>query len=146
MFYNLIILLMLLSSTDCDMELIRRDYHGIRDKNSQDEFLSTYRNKDCKTYTPYVASVIMQQAQYAGMPTKKLKYFREGKSMLEDYISHNPDDLEARYVRVLVQENIPGILGYKDNIDSDKSFVASHIDSSTLPEDYKKLIKKNLEL
>ena len=86
----------------------------------------------------------MQTAEHAFLPTKKLKKSKQGKKRLEVFIETNPTNIEARYIRALVQSAIPRFLGYHNEIESDIEFVKLKIDASDIPKDYKKLILKNI--
>lgn len=126
------------------MVTIRSKYHEISSKHDLEVFMEYLNEVDCKRAEPYLASAIMQKAKYAFLPTDKLKYFNRGKKMLENFIEHHPENIEARYVRALVQSEIPRFLGYKNQIKSDAEFIKTHLEQSDLPGDYKKLIALNL--
>ena len=124
---------------------IRTAYHKIRTEKQLEQFIKKFHGIDAEEAQPYLASAIMQKAQYAFLPTSKLKYFKQGKKQLESFIQNNPNNLEARYVRVLVQSNVPEILGYKNNIKSDIEFIKSHIKASKLPADYQKVMLTHIK-
>lgn len=67
----------------------------------------------------YRAVAVMKRAKYAFWPLSKLAYFREGKANLEKLIRLNPDNIELRFQRILVQTQIPSFLGYSSDIDTD---------------------------
>ena len=113
-------------------------------KNALDQFIEDVKETNCKEAQPYLASAIMQKAKYAFFPTTKFRYFNQGKELLENFIQAYPNNLEARYVRVLVQRNIPSILGYKDKIESDITFINSYIKEAKLPSDFKNVILSNI--
>ena len=75
----------------------------------------------------------MQRAEHSSWPITQLSWFNEGKEKLENYIYNYPNDIEARYIRYLVQEGSPGFLGYKDSIEKDKKFILNNIESANLP-------------
>lgn len=127
------------------MESIRTTYHSIRTEEQLDQFIELVEDMPCDNAQPYLASAIMQKAQHCIWPTNKLKYFQTGKKHLETFIQQRPGSIEARYVRVLIQSEVPYILGYKDDLVSDARFIKNHIASSGLPESYQKLILKNVE-
>ncbi|MEX1192672.1 MAG: hypothetical protein WEA99_11925 [Brumimicrobium sp.] len=53
----------------------------------------------------------------------KLSHFKTGTSRLEEAIEIDSDDIEIRFIRLVIQEQTPGFLGYNDNIDDDVSFI-----------------------
>jgi len=126
------------------MESVREEYHNIKTEEQLNQFIDLLGNMPCDKVQPYLASAIMQKAQYAIWPTSKLKYFQTGKKQLETIIQEDPDSIEARYVRVLVQSEVPYLLGYHDDMVSDSFYIKKHIASSGLPEKYQKLILKNI--
>ena len=130
---------------DCDKIIsIRTAFHEIATESQLDEFIENTEEKNCKEAQPYLASAIMQKAKYAFFPTSKFRYFNQGKELLENFIDAYPHNLEARYVRVLVQRNIPSLLGYKDNIESDIKFINLYIKEANLPADFKNVILNNI--
>lgn len=139
-FFSLVLL------NDCgQMPEIRKQYHRIQSKSELNGFIGLLEKTDCQLCEPYLASAIMQKAKYAFLPTSKLSYFKKGKNRLEEYIQLYPESVEARYVRVLVQSEIPSFLGYNGEMKSDIQFIQSRIGKSGLPEDYQKLILKNVQ-
>lgn len=122
---------------------IRSDFHQISSKNLLYEFIDNFDQSTCNLAQPYLASAKMQRAKYAFFPHKKLTYFNEGKKLLENYIQHNPKNIEARYVRLLVQSQAPFFLGYNSQINDDAAFVLKNISSSGLPESYQNELLKN---
>ncbi len=126
------------------MQRIRNDFHNITSKQKLENFIDIATQSECELAIPYLASATMQTAEHAFLPTSKLKRFNQGKKMLESFIEDNPNNLEARYIRIFVQSEIPKFLGYNKNIETDIEFVKLKIDASDLPEEYKKLILKNI--
>jgi hypothetical protein len=144
-YFNMILILLFLPThffdANCEMmPSIRSAYHEIDSEQQLEEFIQQLKKIDCEEAQPYLASSIMQKAEYAFLPTSKLKFFIRGKGLLERFIQTNPNNLEARYVRVLVQRKIPSILRYKDNIKMDIEFIKSHLNNSKLPSDYQEVI------
>ena len=43
--------------------------------------------------------------------------------MLEGAIKKNPDNAEFRFLRLMVQEYAPGILGYKNDTEKDSEYI-----------------------
>ena len=140
----IIIFLFSLQNQCDDMQRIRNDFHTITSKEKLEKFIEYTTKSECDLAIPYLASAIMQSAEYAFWPTKKLKNFNEGKEILESFIQKSPDNIEARYIRIFVQSEIPKFLGYNKEIETDIEFVKQKIDNSVLPEKYKNLILKNI--
>ncbi|QDO92796.1 hypothetical protein FNB79_01995 [Formosa sediminum] len=130
---------------DCNtMPEIRADFHAILSEEALEKFISDMDNVACDLKTPYLASATMWQAEYTNWPFRKLNHFKAGKQILEDYIAKNPNNIEARYVRLLCQLNAPGFLNY-DNIEEDRTFINTHIGTANLSEDYKQIMLFNIK-
>jgi hypothetical protein len=119
---------------------VRDHYHQINSEEQLEVFITNVEKMNCESITPYLASAIMQKAQYTYLPYKKLSYFSKGKKQLESFIEKKPGNIEARYVRLLVQHQSPGFLGYNKNMKEDKNFIKLNIHKSSLPLNYQKKI------
>jgi hypothetical protein len=88
-------------------------------------------NYDAKAY---YASLVMKEAKFAISPFTKLERFNKGKDLLEACISQNKTNVEYRFLRLMVQENAPSILGYDDAIQQDSQLITSNFNqlSTTL--------------
>jgi len=71
----------------------------------------------------YVGTLTMKKASFGGSPGKKLNLFKAGHKQLEAAINREKDNAEFRFLRLMIQENAPGVLGYKTDIKSDSDFV-----------------------
>ncbi len=127
-----------------DLTQMREDFHNISTHEEVKEFIQKYEQNKPQS-EPYVASAIMRRAEFVFLPTTKLKYFNQGKNKLEKFIKNNPQNIEGRYVRILVQRNTPSFLGYSSNIDEDRKMILANIESSSLAKNYKQLILKNIQ-
>ncbi len=77
----------------------------------------------------YKGCATMIMAKHSFNPVNKLSYFKRGKNMLERAISSDKNNIELRYLRLAVQLNTPGFLGYKNSIDIDKKFLKDNINN-----------------
>ena len=134
-----------LNSADCgEMQIVRDNYHKIKTNHQLEQYINFLDELKCESAEPYLASAIMRQAEYCFWPLVKFKCFAQGKNQLEDFIRKYPYNIEARYVRVLVQSELPAILGYKNQIKSDSEFIKSNIQSTELPYAYQAVILDNI--
>ncbi len=67
-------------------------------------------------------------------PLTKLEYYNKAKTHLDQVIQEDPVNIELRYPRFSVQVSIPSILGYKQNIESDKKFLMDNLMSAETDE------------
>ncbi|MCG8581945.1 MAG: hypothetical protein MI866_18605 [Bacteroidales bacterium] len=123
---------------------VREQFHTINNEERLMAFIELTSEIDDKKATPYIEAANMRMAKYTANPIKKMKYFNDGKKQLELYIDKNPFDIEARYVRALVQSEVPNFLKYNEQFNSDVSYILKNIDNSMLPPDYKNIIKETI--
>ena len=126
------------------MQEVRAGYGNIQTEKELLQFIDLLESVKCTETGPYMASATMQKAQFAIAPWTKYNYFRSGKKMLEDFIVQYPENIEARYVRFLVQTHAPFFLGYNQEIKNDAAFIRSNIENVALPSSYKKQIKDHI--
>src|SRR5207302_1291300 len=86
----------------------------------------------------FLGAMIMRRAGIGGNPATKLKLFKQGHKLLEEAIVKDPKNVEYRFLRLMIQENSPGILGYKKNEQQDSELIRKSY--KTLPEDLQKTI------
>lgn len=76
-------------------------------------------------------------------PFGKLKTFNKGKANIELAVKNEDSNAEIRFIRLSVQKNCPGFLGYNDNIKTDKLFLKNNLDE-VQPGQLKKMIENIL--
>lgn len=109
-----------------DFESLRKDYP-----------LLVNNEKLCQTYIKQLGNLQSSSPLHLGYlgclqtiwanhvinPLSKLETFNKGKRNLELAIQKDPQSAELRFLRLSVQTNAPGFLGYKKNIKTDRSFL-----------------------
>lgn len=75
----------------------------------------------------YKAASIFLLAGYHWNPYSKFSYFNEGKKMLESAINETPENTELRYLRLAIQNNVPGFLGYNSKVNEDKNLLIQNL-------------------
>lgn len=71
---------------------------------------------------------------------KKMSYLNKCEESFQKAIQLSPYDLEIRYMRLAVQFEIPGYLGFSDDMETDKKFILKHVNnlsSENIPESLK---------
>jgi len=116
------------------MTVLRAEFHNTNSESKLTSFLTKYKNDVRVDGKPYLYCGIMQMANYTMNPYKKLDYFNKGKQALETHISKYPQQIDARYVRALIQSKAPKILNYYQNIQADISFIKKNIQESDVDE------------
>jgi len=81
----------------------------------------------------FIGAMTMKKAGLGGSPITKLHLFKVGHKMLEAAIIKDPNNAEFRFLRLMIQEHAPGILGYKNEINTDSEYIKKMY--KTLPDD-----------
>lgn len=71
----------------------------------------------------YFAMSYFLMSKYAFNPFKKFEHFTNGKVLMDSIIHAEPENIELRYLRNMVQIKLPSILDYDINIDEDRRFI-----------------------
>jgi len=106
------------------------EFHAAKTQKSEEEFLNKYGSSAEPSVLAYVCALEMKQAEYSFNPMTKLKIFNHSKKKLDSLIELNPSNIHLRYIRFVLQEKAPSLLGYKDNIEQDKKFLKQLLDVS----------------
>jgi hypothetical protein len=105
---------------------VRRSYYLAVDSEKNfkafESILIEFDNPD-NTILGYIGMAFMLKAKYAWLPNDKWEYFNKGKKFLESAISKDPNNIELKFMRFCIQNNAPGFLLYKKNLETDKSYI-----------------------
>lgn len=77
----------------------------------------------------FEGAMLMRKAGFQSGPFEKLTMFKEGGKKLEAAIKAAPNNVEYRFLRLMIQENAPKIVGYDDNIKVDSESVKTNLKS-----------------
>lgn len=82
----------------------------------------------------YKGTLLMKKASLVEKPKEKLSLFKTGRIMLETAISKDENNIEYRFLRLLIQEHAPKITKYSKNKEEDSRLIAQNFKnlSSTL--------------
>lgn len=80
------------------------------------------QNIDAPVLKGYVGALHLAKSKHVSI-FKKMQFFNKGVALLEEAISKASENVELRFLRLTIQINLPGFLGYSDKISTDKSFV-----------------------
>lgn len=94
---------------------------------------------DFKNKNAFAGAMIMKSAGLMKAASKKLKTFKAGKSRFESAFVKDSNNAELRFLRLMIQENAPNILGYHHDLQKDKNFIIAHF--NTLPEYTQQVIR-----
>lgn len=90
----------------------------------------------------YSASASMILADHYWNPISKLNSFLEGKERLEAIIASHPELFELRFLRLLIQSQVPEVMNYTMNIEEDKKFLIEHFSAFVQEPENKKFATK----
>ncbi|WP_432712041.1 hypothetical protein [Pedobacter sp.] len=75
----------------------------------------------------YTGVSIMVEAKHMFNPMGRWNKFKKGRAMVEEAISKDAANFELRYLRFAVQTNVPAVLGYSKDIETDKKILMNGI-------------------
>ncbi|SHL68423.1 hypothetical protein [Flavobacterium chilense] len=120
-----------------DLASIRKIYPDVAksEANAKEftEKLSGISNNDEKILVAYKAASILVDSKFESLIGSKISRFKEGAKLLEATLKSDPNNIEIRMIRLSIQEDVPGITGYKKNIKEDKKFITTHYAEQTAP-------------
>lgn len=122
------------------------DFHKLSSEVSENSFLKEYQNSDDPSVLAYVIAVKMKQVEYYANPLTKLRVFNAAKKELNNLINENPDNVHLRYMRLVIQEKTPKILGYINFIEEDKNFIRGKLAIKDSSDYLDKFIKQNTSI
>lgn len=122
-------------------------------KNDEDYAFNLYERLESRSdYTNvingYYGIIEATLAEHSYNPLKKLSYFNGGKDRLEKAIANDNLNVELRYLRLIIQLNVPSLLGYSDKIEIDKNQIILNIENQkeSLGQSFGHIIEFLLEL
>ncbi|CAM1360044.1 conserved protein of unknown function [Tenacibaculum soleae] len=121
-------------------------YHKVSTKEEELRYIKTYQQNNNVDVQAYIISLQMKQAKYKIFPWSKLNVFNKEKEKLNQLIKTHPNNIHLRYVRLVIQEKTPKILGYNKKIQEDKSFLKLMLKKKDSSDYLDKFIIKNTSL
>jgi len=88
--------------------------------------LAVLKTTDTPQKTAFQGALMMKLAGIVGGLRKKLNLFKDGHSLLEAVLQKDSSNTEYRFLRLMIQEHAPGILGYKKAIPKDKEYIKNN--------------------
>ncbi|MGN6438684.1 MAG: hypothetical protein ACTHMM_19230 [Agriterribacter sp.] len=81
----------------------------------------------------FEGALMMKKAGLLKGPGKKLQEFKAGKEKLETALQADPNNTEFRFLRLMIQENAPKILGYYKDLEQDHEHLRKNFKSLSSP-------------
>lgn len=113
-----------------ELSAIRKMYADVsKSETNAKEFLDKLAGvsaTDDNVLVAYKAASILLDSKFEDKLRNKMERFKEGAKLLESTVKNEPNNIEIRMIRLSIQENVPGITGYKKNIKEDRAFITAH--------------------
>jgi len=87
----------------------------------------------------YEGVALMTKSRLTPDKAQQVELFRNGRVKLENMISKDPDNPEYRFLRILIQENVPVNFPYRSNLQEDAHFVMDNF--ARLPREVKFVVR-----
>jgi hypothetical protein len=88
-----------------------------------DSVLSLLEQGVFKDQMAYEGALLMRKAGLLKRSREKLAVFREGAQMLEIALAKDSSNGEYHFLRLIIQENAPGVVHYNKEVEKDCQFV-----------------------
>lgn len=131
----------LLLTGSVDLSEVRKSYPEAANTKANakafHELLSGVSDSDQnKVLVAYKGCAETLLSKYANNLSGKIKHMKAGAKLLDAAVAADPDNVEIRMIRLSVQENVPAIVGYKDNIKEDKAILEFNWEKTGSLKDY----------
>ncbi len=100
--------------------------------------LTTSNKGDQKLQKAFEGALMMKKAGLLKGAGNKLKQFKAGREKLESSLQTDPGNTEFRFLRLMMQENAPKILGYNDELEEDHQHLRKNF--KTLPSSVQQVV------
>lgn len=138
------ILIFSLLFSNSKLEDLRKQFPEIQSLEQTEKYLEELKNEEDETLQGYFAAMFFMKSKYVKFPLTKLKYFKKGKLLLDELISNNQNNIEIRYIRFLLQSEMPDFLGYNNNIEEDFLLITKQVKLSALKGSFKVKMLQNM--
>ncbi len=91
------------------------------------EKLQKVTKQDKKVFVAYKGAATTLIAKQQKSIKKKKELFKKGVALVEYAIQKEPNNIEIRFIRLSIQQNIPKFLKYHKQIEVDKIYILSNI-------------------
>jgi hypothetical protein len=88
-----------------------------------DSMLALLRQVGFKEKEAYEGALLMRKAGLLRRPREKLGVFRSGALQLETALAKDSSNGEYHFLRLIIQENAPGVVHYNKEVEKDSQFV-----------------------
>ncbi|WP_316836547.1 hypothetical protein [Pedobacter nutrimenti] len=133
-FFLLLLFATKVCATEPDMEEVKTLFEASAYSRSSADRLLKLLSKVDHSSPPvlicYKGVAEMMQAKYGFNPVNKFRRFKRGKNLIEEAIKKEPDNPEIRFLRFIIQTNLPAFLNYSEHINEDKKYLLSNLQTT----------------
>ena len=88
-----------------------------------DAQLNSLKTASLSEKEAYEGALLMKKAGLVSKTKDKMSFFKAGRVKLENAIKKDAANVEFRFLRLILQENAPKIVNYRDAIEADAALV-----------------------
>jgi hypothetical protein len=128
-FSLLLFSLFILSTTSVDELNSARAYFqsGRDNKASAEKLQKLTQGKESAILKAYNGGSLAILAKHQTNPLKKLDYLKKGLAIINNAVLLDAAEIEIRFVRFAVEENIPGFISFTSHVESDKKMLLNNL-------------------
>lgn len=89
----------------------------------------------------YMGTLEALKAKHAWNPYYKVKYLNDSERTFKGAVTHDPHNIEIRFMRFSIEHNVPKFLGYNKNLIADREEMIKQIDRKYYSSADKALVK-----
>ncbi|MBL4676256.1 MAG: hypothetical protein JKY70_08645 [Mucilaginibacter sp.] len=89
----------------------------------------------------YMGTLEALKAKHAWNPYFKVKYLNDSEKTFKNAVTHDPHNIEIRFMRFSIEHNVPKFLGYNINLIADREEMIKQIDRKFYSSADKALVK-----
>jgi len=110
---------------------IRSDFYSAMQSNNEqavNKQLEIIKTADMAGKEAFEGALLMKKAGMVAGPKKKLDLFKAGHKELEGILKKDSNNAEFRFLRLMVQEHAPGVMGYKAELAKDRLYILNNFE------------------
>ncbi len=109
-----------------------KDFYTVFKSNSEtkvEELLAQFESVENPTsdILAYIGALYIKRSNYISNMKQKIETFKIGRDIIESIIESNTDNIEYRFIRLIIQEQVPKILKYDKNKEEDSIIITENI-------------------
>lgn len=107
-----------------DISRVREYYLKAKDNSADaDNLFNLTKDKTGSIYRAYQGTSWAFRAKHHSNPIKKLEYLRKGLEQLNNAVVSDAINVEIRFLRFSVEDNIPSMISFTSHLNEDKQMI-----------------------